>query len=101
MTKNSTISILITFGLLMSCQNSVKKEISRPEADSQVSCMKVPSRFSNAGEQDSIPVSDIGTEGMILIQGGVFDMGGDNNQADEDEYPKRNCQGILLLTLRK
>ena len=60
--------------------------------DSQVSCMKVPSRFANAGNVDSIRLGDIGTEGMILVEGNVFEMGGDNNQADEDEYPKHTVK---------
>ena len=25
---------------------------------------------------------------MVLIQVGLFDVGGDNNQTDQDEYPK-------------
>ena len=88
MIKNIATTILIPFVLLTSCQNSGDTEIARSGMDSQVSCMKVPTRFSNAGNQDSIQVSDMGTEGMILIEGGQFDMGGDNKQADEDEYPK-------------
>lgn len=28
------------------------------------------------------------TEGMVLIRGGSFEMGGDNEQARQDEYPK-------------
>lgn len=26
--------------------------------------------------------------GMVLIKGGTFNMGGDNEQADKDEFPK-------------
>ena len=74
--------------MLTSCQNSGNTEMALSGIDSQVSCMKVPARFSNAVNLDSIRVSDMGTERMILIQGGVFDMGGDNSQADQDEYPK-------------
>jgi sulfatase modifying factor 1 len=31
---------------------------------------------------------DTSTTGMVLIKGGDFMMGGDNSQADKDEYPK-------------
>ena len=30
--------------------------------------------------------------GMVLIPGGVLNMGGDNDQADEDEYPKHEVE---------
>ena len=53
------------------------------------SCMQVPSRFG------SIPVDslsettpDSGYAGMVLIPAGIFEMGGDNEQASADEYPK-------------
>lgn len=52
-------------------------------------CMKIPSRFSV--KQDSTVVhidSKISIEGMILIPGGSFQMGGDNDQAERDEFPK-------------
>lgn len=32
------------------------------------------------------------TEGMVKISGGVFRMGGDNEQAREDEYPKHEIE---------
>jgi len=62
------------------------------QKDPAHSCMKVPSRF---GPHDSanIPFSgDTSREGMVLIPGGVFDMGGDNDQASEDEYPKHKVK---------
>lgn len=53
------------------------------------SCMSTPSRFSSSLDTAQIErTASISTEGMVLIPGGTYDMGADNNQADEDEYPK-------------
>ena len=30
--------------------------------------------------------------GMVFIKGGTFEMGGDNDQARDDEFPKNNTQ---------
>jgi len=52
-------------------------------------CMKIPSRFSVKHDSTIIHIdSNISTEGMLLIPGGSFNMGGDNEQADRDEFPK-------------
>jgi len=52
--------------------------------------MKVPDRFSsNDSASQNFNVSgDTSVNGMVLIPGGVFEMGGDNQQASADEYPK-------------
>lgn len=39
----------------------------------------------------SAKVTDV-PEGMVLIKGGVFDMGGDGNQAEANELPKHKVQ---------
>ncbi|WP_262920147.1 formylglycine-generating enzyme family protein [Niabella hibiscisoli] len=77
--------------LLAACGADAGKR-ERAGADSSHSCMKAPSRF---GVADSSAISfggDSSLEGMVLIPGGIFDMGGDNNQASEDEYPKHKVQ---------
>ncbi len=52
-------------------------------------CMKIPSRFSVKHDSAIIHVdTKKSTEGMMLIPGGTFNMGGDNEQADRDELPK-------------
>lgn len=58
--------------------------------DSIHTCMSIPSRFVGADSSSKAIVSsgDTTTTGMVLIPAGSFDMGGDNNQASEDEYPK-------------
>lgn len=49
----------------------------------------IPSRFSSAKKKIEIKQSvDTLHEGMVWIDGGTFQMGGDNKQAAEDEYPK-------------
>ncbi|MBZ4191947.1 formylglycine-generating enzyme family protein [Niabella sp. 3A5MI-3] len=76
---------------VFSCKSN-NSENKDAERDTAHSCMKVPARF---GVQDSSDVSfggDTSVTGMVLIPGGVFDMGGDNNQASEDEYPKHKVQ---------
>ncbi|WP_253271548.1 formylglycine-generating enzyme family protein [Flavihumibacter sp. ZG627] len=57
--------------------------------DSVHSCMQVPSRFGII-TTDSLPSGnqDNPYAGMVLIPAGSFEMGGDNEQASADEYPK-------------
>jgi formylglycine-generating enzyme required for sulfatase activity len=79
--------------LLSACNNNADKETSIAGKDSVHSCMKVPSRFGNDPSGSNIQYSgDTSTAGMVLIPGGIFDMGGDNNQADVDELPKHKVQ---------
>lgn len=53
------------------------------------SCMVTPSRFGDMSQDSSIATrQDTSSDGMVLIPGGTFDMGGDNDQASADEYPK-------------
>ena len=52
-------------------------------------CMKIPSRFSVTHDSSIFHISSVSsTEGMVLIPVGSFNMGGDNDQADKDEFPK-------------
>ncbi|MFP4365732.1 MAG: formylglycine-generating enzyme family protein [Bacteroidales bacterium] len=46
-------------------------------------CVETPARFT-----DDIPHSDSIPAGMVWVPGGTFMMGGDNEQADPDEFPK-------------
>lgn len=83
------ILFLFTFAaFVLSCNNDKAKTASGIDPDSVHSCMKTPPRFASATEEN-IPVgNDTSTNGMVLIPAGTFMMGGDNNQASEDEYPK-------------
>ena len=79
--------------IIASCNNSKNEEIVSVDMDSLHSCMNVPSRFGNDSSGNSIQFNgDSSTDGMVLIPGGTFDMGGDNEQASPDEYPKHKVQ---------
>ena len=62
-------------------------------------CMDVPGRFGTvATTKDSIPFGgDSSSIGMAYIPGGVFEMGGDNEQAAADEYPKHQVKVAPFL----
>lgn len=88
--KTVWIAAVVTY-LLAACGNKEGRGVSSSK-DSVHSCMKTPARF---GASDSSGISfggDTSLTGMVLVPGGVFDMGGDNNQASEDEYPKHKVQ---------
>jgi formylglycine-generating enzyme required for sulfatase activity len=79
------------FIIIISCSSFCKSnKIKQDEVAKEVqSCMKVPSRFVDDINLNSIKFNgDTSTIGMVLINGGSFDMGADNNQAASDEYPK-------------
>ncbi|MEM6700056.1 MAG: formylglycine-generating enzyme family protein, partial [Bacteroidota bacterium] len=42
--------------------------------------------------QKTQPKKDIDKTGMVLIPAGTFSMGGDNEQARQDEFPKHQVQ---------
>jgi formylglycine-generating enzyme len=74
--------------ILLSC--NAKKNDDKAAAHN---CMQVPSRFGNDTTNNGISYNgDTSVVGMVLIPGGTFDMGGDNEQADPDEYPKHKVQ---------
>lgn len=71
----------------------MKTDVMTAKMDSMHTCMKVPSRFGNSADTGAIHFSgDTSVSGMVLIPGGSFDMGGDNDQASADEYPKHKVQ---------
>lgn len=88
--------ILLSFVAIVlasSCQApDVKSAVLKDSAGH--SCMQVPTRFG-AGDSASMQVKaggDTAKNGMVYIPGGSFDMGGDNDQAAQDEYPKHRVQ---------
>ena len=85
------ISLIIT-GCFYSCKERPADEAKRMVKDSARSCMKIPSRLGGAGADDVSFSGDTSVAGMVLIPGGTFDMGGDNDQADPDEFPKHSVQ---------
>lgn len=86
------ISILLSCSLIVfigSCKSSKEKEAAQINPDSVHSCMSVPARFGNATDSTiTVFSNDTSATGMVLIAGGNFEMGGDNEQASADEYPK-------------
>ncbi|RKS97265.1 formylglycine-generating enzyme family protein [Chryseobacterium defluvii] len=90
----STKMILLGSGILIilcACNKdkALKKQLDQKNAHS---CMTMPGRFGAADSSDIAFGGNTSVEGMVLIPGGRFDMGGDNNQADADEYPKHQVQ---------
>jgi formylglycine-generating enzyme len=88
--KKNTITI---FSLLLffACNNH-QNDNTTASKDSAHACMNVPSRFTTKDSlsENIIASGDTSITGMVLIPSGTFDMGGDNNQASPDEYPKHN-----------
>lgn len=59
--------------------------------DTAHNCMEVSPRFPHVVSDSSIKGSDDSSRiGMVYIPGGTFMMGGDNEQASKDEYPKHS-----------
>ncbi len=94
MNKNNS-TFLFSFVCLLvvllneSCNSIDADKIAQQKKDSAHSCMQVPNRFGNAMDTAGIAYNnDTSHKGMVLIPGGTFEMGGDNDQASEDELPK-------------
>ena len=74
--------------LVASCQQKPKP----PEQTAGHSCTPINSRFSAASDQNFHSNSNQSTADMVLIPGGTFDMGADDDRAWRDEYPKHQVQ---------
>ena len=83
----------MALGILIYACASDKKDSIAEQKDTAVSCMTVPQRFgvdtTNHLTQTNV---DSNYRNMVYIPGGEFAMGGDNDQADRDEYPKHRVQ---------
>lgn len=78
--------------LIFSCNNK-KSATSLPEKDTIHSCVQVPVRFKTDTSFNNITFNgDTSVNGMVLIPGGTFEMGGDNEQSAPDEFPKHIVQ---------
>lgn len=86
------IFALLVIISLASC-NGKNEEQPTVHSDSAINCMSVPSRFpaSNASNI-KITTTPAATNGMVLVPGGTFVMGGNNPQASPDEYPQHKVK---------
>lgn len=83
-----TVFVVLTI-ISYGCKNNENKEQVQQQKDSAISCMQLPSRFGAGADSSSVAFGgDTSLTGMVFIPGGTFEMGGDNEQASEDEYPK-------------
>lgn len=85
--NRNILNILLLLGGASACNNTNSEAI-KATKDSLHSCMNVPSRFTTADNDSIKTTGDTSTLGMRYIPGGSFQMGGDNEQASADEYPK-------------
>lgn len=88
------VSLLSGLIFAAACDNAGQATTeAQKAADSAHSCMAVPSRFGADTSAAQIAFGgDTSMAGMVLIPGGTFDMGGDNDQASADELPKHKVQ---------
>lgn len=72
--------------------DSSETSTDKTDLSDEVCCLTPPSRFASpavdSNAVDSRKNADTSTKGMVLIPGGTFEMGADNNQASPDEFPK-------------
>ena len=79
MKNNRYIFILL---IAIACQQTPKQ----PQ-NSGHSCTPTQSRFNSPVSTTSQEKFAVNVEEMVLIPGGTFSMGGDDDQAWRDEYP--------------
>src|SRR6476469_10887828 len=63
---------------VVSCNQTKKTASSEDDTANEAKATQTEIQFNG----------DTSTTGMVQIPGGTFMMGGDNSQADQDEYPK-------------
>ena len=71
--------------------NSSKKTVS---AKKTCCTTTIPKRFGNPTKkiENNTPTKVKNSEGMVWIPGGFFNMGADNKQGRQDEFPKHNVK---------
>jgi len=90
--------LLVTSTLSCQTTNEQAGEVAvlTSSPDSIVGCStNLPSRFQVAEKNPltgDTAVMETSTEGMTYISGGTFMMGGDNDQARADEFPKHQVR---------
>ena len=74
---------IFVFIVLVGCQQNSKKVKTVAHV-----CTPTQGRFSTSTTTTSRQKFEVNKEGMVLIPGGTFSMGGDGDKAWPDEYPK-------------
>jgi len=94
--RNSIFIVLFIFSFFYTAKSQKSKSF---QSKNKSCCTKkIPSRFKSTADSLNISIynnsKDLNSdkENMAFIQGGVFMMGGDNDQAREDEFPKHKVQ---------
>ena len=105
--KNNILVIFLMLSLFITApfkivaqQTTIKKEKAVNKTKNTKSCCTtaIPNRYavktkSNFTEGKSVTNSNIkNPEGMVWIPDGTFSMGGDNDQARQDEFPKHEVK---------
>ncbi|HYQ57419.1 MAG TPA: SUMF1/EgtB/PvdO family nonheme iron enzyme, partial [Draconibacterium sp.] len=82
--------LFLLFIVFLGCNSNKETKTVDDVATQELSCCNVnsKSRFFVQSDSSEIAPQTAGTEGMVFIKGGTFEMGADNNQARPDEYPK-------------
>lgn len=93
MKQVNAIPLLIITCIVAAC-NYVSDKTNDAKNNNETAhyCMSVPQRFAASGTDSIIENGDTSLTGMVLIAGGIFEMGGDSEQASPDEYPKHKVQ---------
>jgi len=77
--------IFIIFLSILGCKNTNSKNVNAAH-----NCTPSNSRFTIDGENNFIKNTSISYTGKVLIPGGTFSMGADDNQGWRDEFPKHD-----------
>ena len=96
MIKSDLSRLVIYCSLLwLLCENCAPASKSKPSTSAKDTtsvkscCMKAPGRFVAITDTNQVvKEGNLSHQGMVYIKAGTFQMGGDNNQAAPDEYPK-------------
>lgn len=80
----------IAFSLLpfSFCTDGAQQNALSATDSTAYTCMPSAQRFTTTENKASVTSELQIMDGMVLVPGGTFSMGGDNNQAAADEYPK-------------
>ena len=83
------VIFLAVFSIEMQAKGTNTSFSSQKDTVKTCCTTSIPSRYGNKIKPKAITKAVVKNhEGMVWIPGGTFDMGGDNDQARQDEFPK-------------